>query len=241
MAENEKDETGLVTKASVAYIEKTKLRASIQAIPYVGGSLDTLLSGQGTKYQSERLENFIKDLNKRLQRLEGLNTVEPTENLFDLMMQVFNEVVKTRSEEKRKCFANIVANQVVNECAWDEAETATRLLSDLTDLHIKILQETLKAPKNIDGVFKDKRVIILSDVNTEDPNIAVAKPSTNISPKFPDVPVAVLKMACSELFARGLLHDEGIGRFDASSMQYFIATEMAQWLMDWIAEPKDLA
>jgi len=237
MTDNEIEKVDYITEASVAYIEKTKLRASIQAIPYVGGSLDTLLSGRGAKYQSERFENFIKDLTERLQRLEGLNIIEPTEPLFDLMMQVFSEVIKTRSEEKRKYFANLVANQVVNDRVWDDVETVTRLLAELTDLHITLLQAALDAPE-CDGVFEGLRIITLTDYQSKDAKQTPEKPPTNISLLFPGLSNAALKMICSELIAKGLLHDEGIGRWGTVNMQYFFATPMAQWFMDWIAEPK---
>jgi hypothetical protein len=42
-----------------------------------------------------------------------------------------------------------------------------------------------------------------------------------------------LRLACSELVARGLLHDEGVGRWDSTAMTYFIATDLAAWLANW--------
>lgn len=229
----EKDEAGFITKASAAYTDKFLLRAQVQLIPGLGGALDTLLSGLGAKYQYERLQYFIEELNARLQRIEELNTIDPTEPLYDLMMQVFNNIIKARSEEKRKCFANLVANQVVNNRVWDDAETATRLLADLTDLHIKLLRAALEAPE-CDGVYDDLQVFTFTVIGIPDNG------PTNISSLFPELSIAVLEMACSELIAKGLLRDEGIGRYtDSKSMEYFAATEMAQWLMDWIAEPKE--
>jgi len=155
-------EADFITKASAAYTDKFLLRATVQLIPHVGSALDTLLSGLGAKYQFDRLEHFIRELNARLKRIEILNTIQPTEPLYDLMMQVFSEVIKTRSEEKRKRFANLIANQVVSNGMWDEAETATRLLADLTDLHIRLIEIALNAPI-CDGVFEGLRIVTLKD------------------------------------------------------------------------------
>ena len=41
-----------LSKASEAYADKTALRALIQVIPYVGGSIDTLFAGKGIKLQN---------------------------------------------------------------------------------------------------------------------------------------------------------------------------------------------
>ncbi len=233
MAENEKPKAGFITKASAQYCDAFPLRAAIQIIPGLGGALDTMLAGLGANYQYQRMEHFIDELNARLQHIDGLHEIDPTEPLYDLMMQVFSDVVKTRSEEKRKCFANLVANQVVNNRLWDEAETATRLLADLTDLHIKLLRAALEAPE-CEGVHDNLQVFTFTVIGIPDNG------PTNISSLFPELSIAVLEMACSELIAKGLLRDEGIGRYaDSKSMEYFVATEMAQWLMDWIAEPKE--
>lgn len=43
-------------------------------------------------------------------------------------------------------------------------------------------------------------------------------------------------MACAELTAKGLLHDEGIGRWDTGSMMYFVPTDLAEWLSGWISQ-----
>jgi hypothetical protein len=46
-------------------------------------------------------------------------------------------------------------------------------------------------------------------------------------------------MICSELMARGLLRDVGVGGWGGGTfMGYFEATESAKWLLDWISEPK---
>jgi hypothetical protein len=43
-----------------------------------------------------------------------------------------------------------------------------------------------------------------------------------------------LRLACSELTARGLLRDEGVGRWDAIAMNYFVSTDLATWLQNWL-------
>lgn len=237
MTMKKNDKVGFITKASARYTDEFMLRAQVQLIPGIGGALDTLLSGLGAQYQYERLEHFIEELNIRLQRIEERNTIEPTEPLYDLMMQVFSEVIKTRSEEKRKLFANLVANQVVDCRMWDEAETATRLLADLTEIHIQVLDIALKV-EPCDYPYKGERVLTLYDRKKLAEREDAGKLPTILSELLPSLTKATTEMICSELAARGLLRDIGVGGYGGGTfMGYFAATEMAQWLLDWIAEP----
>jgi len=45
-----------------------------------------------------------------------------------------------------------------------------------------------------------------------------------------------LRLTCSELIAIGLLHDAGVEKWNAQAMNFFIATDLAAWLSEWLAE-----
>lgn len=231
------DKTGFITKASAQYCNMFPLRAAIQAIPSLGSSLDTMLAGLGAKKQYERLEGFISDLQDKLKKLEQINNIssmEPSEELFDLMMQIFDQVIKTRSQEKRERFANLVANQVINKCDWDEVEIACRLLGDLTDAHIAVLAVSITVPPTD---FENKRVITL-DEKYLNRRQEYRKP-THLQKLLPNLSISALQMICSELVSKGLLHDTGLGRWGGvQALTYLVATDLAKWFMDWISEPK---
>ena len=91
------DRAGVLTRVSSRYAELFPLRAALQLLPYVGGSLDTVFAGMGTRWQYQRLEHFIKILDQRLQELEKLGwaaSVAPSEELFDFFMQIFDNIVR---------------------------------------------------------------------------------------------------------------------------------------------------
>ena len=46
----------------------------------------------------------------------------------------------------------------------------------------------------------------------------------------------LINIMCSELISFGFLKDEGIGRFEFSSLEYFVSTDSTKWLFDWIIE-----
>lgn len=226
----EKKLPALAKRAAERYIELTGLRATVQLIPYIGGSLDTLLAGEGAKIQQKRVEHLLAELNRRLRLLQPPSSPVPEEELLDLMLGVFERAIKTRSEQKRSHFAQIVAKQIVTGGGVTQAEVALRLVGELDDLHIKILKTALLAPI-IPNFFDGRRVITLAAKPATTPG---GKTSLQLAHVFPDVPVTTLRLACSELVSRGLFQDEGIGRWDLGVMEYFVPTDLGAWLYGWI-------
>lgn len=214
------------------YADLIVLRASVQAIPYIGGSLDTLLSGRAAQIHLERVEKFISNLADRLAVVEDTTANLNDEAFADLMLGTFEAVARTRSDRKRSRFAEIIINQVVKPTLWEEPVNAVRLLADLEDIHIEIIAMALSAPA-AEGAFAGLRVISLAakPIDSEKKNAPVS-----LLTSFPSYGAAALRMACAELTAKGLLHDEGIGRWNMGSMMYFVPTDLAEWLSGWISQ-----
>jgi len=238
MQEETNNTAGFITKASAYYCDKFFLRATIQCVPGIGGALDTLLSGLGAKYQHERLKDFVLKLQNELSEIAKemkIKNIEPGEELFDFIIQVFNQVIQTRSEEKRKRFASLVAKQIIYPKDWDEAEAACRFIGELTDLHIKVLEITLNAPV-CDGDLKGKRIIMFSDI-PKDKKFKI--PPTDVRSVLNNSTNVALEVVKSELVTRGLLSnlervfwsekERGLIR-----PEIFVATDLAKWLMKWI-------
>lgn len=225
-------------RASRKYSDAYLLRSAIQALPVVGGSLDTILAGKGSQWQINRLERFVEQLDDRLRRISSDTALrlEPTEPLYDFVMQVFDQVVRTRSDEKRALFANVVVRQIEIVRPWEEAESAARLLSDLSDLHIRVVLASLEAPI-CNYPFEGLRVITIA--STKFSSAGPVQPS-DLRELFPELPPLSLRMYCAELVARGLLHDEGPGRIEMCAMTHFVATELAAWFMGWIKETGEI-
>jgi hypothetical protein len=53
-----KEISNMLSKASHVYLDQTAIRALINAIPYVGGSLDVILVSKGQKILEHRIQNF---------------------------------------------------------------------------------------------------------------------------------------------------------------------------------------
>jgi len=218
--------------ASEKYVEIISLRASVQVIPYVGGALDTLLSGKGSKIQRQRIEQMLNNLSERLSKIELAQVIEPTEEFYDLSLSIFDGVAKSRSKEKRERFASILVNQVTKEADWDESEMAVRVLASLEDIHIQVLAIAQSAPV-CTSPFDGLKVITLQNKHSR--HVGEITPLC-LSTHFSDYSTDHLRLICSELMSKGLLHDEGIGRLDTKAMEYFVTTNLANWFLSWITD-----
>lgn len=214
------------------YADASELRAAIQLIPYIGGPLDTLLSAKGQSIQYQRIMMYIEDLQARMDKIEALRDMDASEEFYDLSMSIFTAVSKTRSPDKRKWFASILVNKLHEDLEWDEADLMVQLLDSLADIHIQVLRVAMEAAVCTD-VFDGKRVVALREPfdNTE----STIHP-TIIGSIIPNASHTMLEMACSGLVARGLLHDEGVGRLSTKAMEFFVLTEMGERFLYWIAE-----
>ncbi|NQV69270.1 MAG: hypothetical protein HQ498_04510 [Pseudohongiella sp.] len=218
----------VIENASIRYLERTKLRASVQAIPYVGGSLDTLLSGSGTKIQSQRLEHFLKELSDRLQKLECAPSIDET-LLFDFAIEAMEKSVRTKESKKRELFASIMANQIADPSLTEFSEMALRIVSELDTIHFKILAVAQSAPvcgEPFDGL----RLVTVIPYNLDSDGDGVT-PEALIN-KLKEYPEEAIRYAVAELISKGLLRDEGIGRFDATSMEYLVSTSTYDWISE---------
>lgn len=225
-----------MTNLSDKYGTQEWFRAVIQLIPYVGGSLDTLMASQGQKWREDRARHYMEQIALNVSGLEKKfdeMILKSPEQTYDLIRSHFEYVDRTRSEHKRKRFANILVNQVQRLAGWDEPDTATRLLNSLTDSHIAILKSICTAPKCPEP-FGGLRVSVIEP----------AGPTENSSVKFNilvevfnEIPPQQLRLLVVELLSSGLVKDEGVGRFGAAAMEKFSPLPSGDWFLDWIERP----
>jgi hypothetical protein len=219
-----------VDQAVERYASSDTLRVAVQLVPVVGGAIDTILSGRGSRLQFTRLERFIGQLHDRLLHVEAGGINVDSDDFVDFMITCLEKASRARTPRKSQRFAEIVATQVLEARPWDEADMATRLLADLEDIHMSILSAALAAPEGING-FAGVKVVALKSHPGETLLDGLSAPLLNhLGNQYS---LISLRLACSELVARGLLHDEGVGRWDSTTMTYFVATDLAAWLTNW--------
>lgn len=84
-------------------------------------------------------------ISERLAHIEGVLDHLLTDELYDLFLSIFESSVKTRSDQKRKCFAEILAGKIEVNKTSEEAEQYIRIISELDEIHIKALQQVSTA------------------------------------------------------------------------------------------------
>lgn len=235
MTDEKKKEVQATTiqKASEKYGDMSGLRALIQAIPYVGGSFDTLLVDSGQKFKEQRIEGLITEINERLSKIEkplDPKAIQNSQEMYDMLIFAFEQSSRTRSEMKRNNFAKIITNQIIDPIDWDKADTILRLLARLNEIHIGILKEALETPI-CDEPFEGLKVICLNEPASVTPK---GVPPGDLSKKITGINESILRFHCAELISMGLLKDEGVGRFGTGPLTYFVATEMAVLLFEQI-------
>jgi hypothetical protein len=229
-----------------SYAESVSARAAIQLIPGVGGALDTIMAGYGSKIQQERLYALIDSISKRMSEVEGLvEDIEPSEELFDLVRVAVEGSIRTRSEDKRQQFANIIANTMVSESKeWGEAETAMRLLNDLEDIHIGILVYANETIEYYGGGITPVRVVSLPSSQKDKSVFEVSRlvdyqgtPPVDLKKEFIKVSEEILRISCFELFKYGLIKNSK-RLSSAESIEddpdNFVITSQGVWFLNWI-------
>jgi len=206
------------------------LRVGVQSIPVIGGAIDTILSGRASRLQLARLERFIGQLDARLIHVEAVHVDLDCDEFVDFIVTCLDKASRARTPEKSQRFADIVVTQLCEGRPWDEADMATRLLADLEDIHMSILNAALAAPDGMQA-FAGVKVVALKNHAGDSLLDSLSAPLLNeLGSRYS---IISLRLACSELTAKGLLHDEGVGGWNSAAMTYFVATDLAIWLAGW--------
>lgn len=216
-----------LTGMSAWYNKAPGIRAAVAVVPYIGGALDLIFASKGSEYQMERISLFLEDLDSRLRIVEGAVEVDE-EVLYDSMVQIIDSVAKTRSSEKIVRFSRLLASTIAGNMKWEELDVAVRICEALDDIHIRILnilaQNRVCKIKAFDGL-KVMPVVSSELVNDIDPLVSHFELSD-----------AALIMYCSELWSKGLIHDEGVTRWGGKAFSLISPNSMTDWLLDRISE-----
>jgi hypothetical protein len=133
------------------YADSLPLRLIIQNIPYVGSSLDTILSETGNKWREKRLQMLLKNLDEKITAIDIANNEIisemqkriKTEDFYDLFLQTAQRSALTHKENKIKRFANLLKNYLINDTSTEDylVEVFINITDELTEIEIGKLSE----------------------------------------------------------------------------------------------------
>lgn len=198
-------EDGQIQKSlskALEYYEKSIIpRASVMAIPYIGGSIDRLLSGKAALKWQEKVMKLLKELNLRLQGIEE-NKIDKdfleNEEFEGLIIQVFQALQFTHEQEKIGYFADILSRVVTLPLSRDERkERYVSLVEELTGIHIRIIK-----------LFAKRKTFCGKNYTDNDVVITAAEISKQLGLRQVEI-----EAFCSDLLSRGLLYDPHLGKY----------------------------
>ncbi|MEQ8576061.1 MAG: hypothetical protein RIB63_18490 [Fulvivirga sp.] len=122
----------------------TALKATISLIPVAGSAINEVLFERPSRIHQKRVNQTVDILKEKFSQLESkLNkSYLKTDSFFDLTKAVFQETIKTSSEEKRKALAAIYINAVQNEASFETSRSGLfmKFVVDLSLVQIQILR-----------------------------------------------------------------------------------------------------
>ncbi len=228
---------------SESYNDGTKLRSLVQLIPYVGGSLDTLMGASGQKRRYNRVIDFLLELDCQIKKIqnqlleknkEKIAVIVNSEEFYDSFLYAVEQSIKTRHKYKKTILAKILANQISQTIEWDDSEMLMRLIAALTINHIQIIKVIMESSV-CEEPFKGFNVIIVDRKGIPDDWKNIDK-IIKLVDIFKDIESDLLKFYCSELVAMGLLKDEGAGRWGTPFMTFFRPTGACKLLYSSLKE-----
>lgn len=132
----------MISKASQLYSDQTAIRALINAVPFVGGSLDVIFVSKGQKLVEQRIYEFIKNLTEELNKVSEDKVDKKyldSEEWFDVVIKAMNSAMKTRDIEKISWYAKILRGAVVvrDRNAFDP-EAYLQVLTELSPNELRV-------------------------------------------------------------------------------------------------------
>jgi hypothetical protein len=208
-----------LVQISKGYADQTVIRSLINGIPYVGGSLDLLLSSSGQNFVIRRIEKLISELNEQIGQLNESKINHDfleTEEGFDLMIKAFNSASRTRQNEKLKLYAKIIKGALTEGKEYQEEEP---------ELYLQIIEElSVKELRVAKCLYELKEV---KTENSENENINLNSDNINndalwLSHKYPEFDKEELVSIFVRLERTGLIKELVGNYFDYDGGQYLI-------------------
>lgn len=146
-----------ITEISRKYEDNILARVIVNAIPYVGSSLDIALSYKWHEYQSARIESLLTKISNELSDIND-NLIDKdyiqSEEFYDLVVQIANNASKSRCEETRTGYARVIKSAMTKEENTADLESLVRQISELNQkdiLFLKTINLLFNSGKEVSG------------------------------------------------------------------------------------------
>jgi hypothetical protein len=140
-----------IDKASEAYVQNTLLRATINLIPYIGGSLDVVFASRGTLTQ-KRIVEFLESLKEEMSHIkeERIDTAYLQSPEFsDIIFKLIEASLRTRDREKTRLYAKFLRGAVLLQNRNQSSlEDYLATLIELTPIELEVARTIYQQQHN---------------------------------------------------------------------------------------------
>ena len=140
-----------IAKASEAYVQNTWLRAAINLIPYIGGSLDVILASRGSLHQ-KRIVEFLESLKEEMSHIkeERIDTAYlESQEFSDIILKLMEVSLRTRDREKMRLYARFLRGAVlIQDRNQTFLEDYLATLIELTPVELEVARTIYEQQRN---------------------------------------------------------------------------------------------
>jgi hypothetical protein len=124
-------------------------RALTAAVPYIGGTINSLWTDIVAQRKEDRFRELINSLESEINRIETINQTFVTHDDFlDLFENISRHVVNERDITKRKLYKNLILSSAKDsEADFDKTEKYIRLMENISTIDTLILKIFLNPKK----------------------------------------------------------------------------------------------
>ncbi|KGY08992.1 hypothetical protein [Vibrio sinaloensis] len=201
MINSEVEKSPLSHKLSEAYTENDWLRAIVNLVPSVGGSLDIMISSTHNRLLQERISHLINELASDVSSLEDKvnNAIAESEEFHDLFILSLERTARISDRNRISAIANILS-KCLNGIPAEDIHPVDLILV-LTELSMHEAQVL----SVIIGIFKHEKELLSGEYNTLVTHDVVTS-------KLPGIIQPQSDFLCGRLVGKGLL-DEIFGNY----------------------------
>lgn len=130
-----------ITELSKKYGGNPYLRSVINLIPYIGGSLDILLTEKWNSFYQRRIENMLDQLSIDLLKVQDKINIDylKSEEFFDIILKILQESIQTRLDDKRKIYSKIIRDSISYQKSTAETESLIEIVSNLYEKDLLLI------------------------------------------------------------------------------------------------------
>lgn len=140
------------------YEDNAIARVIVNAIPYIGGSVDVLLTQRWSRIRQQRIDDLLEKISVELSEIKETAVTKETlesEEFYDLVFQIASNAISSRCGETRVGYARVIKTALNKEETFTNLEDIVRQIAGLTEkdlLYLKTIKALFDESDSVSGI-----------------------------------------------------------------------------------------